>query len=346
MFLVQASLLGELAAASAASEANLAFFDIQPDALPGLDSLVRAAGAPVLQAVPIVPMRIKSVNGTAVEDLLKKRQSWALRREYRSSFRDTLVTSEKVTAGRWVTRDTSAIPAISVERDLAAELPVALGDTIVWDVQGVRVASVVRSLREVQWARFEPNFFVVFEPRALRDAPRTYAMLTRVDDATARAVLQRDAVARYPSVSTLDLSSIQTTVRKILTKVSLAVRFLALFSLVTGVLVLVSAVSSSRRQRVREAVLLKTLGATRAQIGRIMTAEYAALGVLGSATGMLLSVFGAWGVMKFVFESQFSLAPVGMIALAVGSVVLTVAIGILSGREVFSATVSEELRAE
>jgi putative ABC transport system permease protein len=151
---------------------------------------------------------------------------------------------------------------------------------------------------------------------------------------------------RFPSLSTLDLSSIQETVRKILTKVSLAVRFLALFSLVTGVLVLVSAVSSSRRQRVREAVLLKTLGATRAQIGRILMAEYAALGALGSATGMVLSVAGAWGVMKFIFESPFTLAPVGMLALAVGAMLLTVTIGLWSGREVFAATVSDELRGE
>ena len=344
VFLVQSSLLGELAAASKASEANLAFFDIQPDAMAGLDSLVRATGAPVLQAVPIVPMRVAEINGTTVAELTKKRPSWALRREYRSSYRDTLVSSEKVTAGRWMARDSSAISSISVERDLATELELALGDTVTWDVQGVRVASVVRSLREVQWARFEPNFFVVFEPRALRDAPRTFALLTRVDDATARAVLQRDAVTRYPSVSTLDLSAIQTAVRRILTKVSLAVRFLALFSLVTGVLVLVSAVSSSRRQRVREAVLLKTLGATRAQIGRIMVAEYAALGALGSATGMVLSVAAAWAVMKFVFESRFAFAPAGMVGLALGSVALTVTIGVWSGREVFRATVSEELR--
>ncbi len=125
---------------------------------------------------------------------------------------------------------------------------------------------------------------------------------------------------------------------------SLAVRFLSLFSLVTGVLVLVSAVSSARRQRVREAVLLKTLGATRAQIARIMAAEYASLGALGSLTGMTLSAFAAWGVMHFIFESAFALAPVGMLLLAAGTMVLTVSIGVWSGREVFSATVSDELR--
>jgi putative ABC transport system permease protein len=344
VYLVQSSLLGELRAASSAAQANLAFFDVQPPAVPAVDSLVRAVHAPVLQQVAIIPMRVAEVNGVPVADLTKKRQSWALRREYRSSYRDTLVASEKVTAGKWGPREAAGLPGISVEKDLAAELQVALGDTIVWDVQGVRIPSIVTSLREVQWARFEPNFFVVFEPRALKDAPASFAILTRLDDATARAQLQHDVVTRFPSASAIDLSTIQDAVRKILDKVSLAVRFLSLFSLVTGVLVLVSAVSSARRQRVREAVLLKTLGATRAQIARIMTSEYASLGALGSLTGMTLSVAAAWGVMHFIFESTFTLAPLGMLILALGTMMLTVAIGVWSGREVFRATVSEELR--
>jgi putative ABC transport system permease protein len=340
VYLVQSSLLGELRAAGNAAQANMAFFDVQPAAVAGLDSMVQAAHAPVLQQVAIVPMRVAEVNGVSVADITKKRQSWALRREYRSSYRDTLVASERVTAGKWGPRDA----AISVEHDLAAELQVVLGDTIVWDVQGVRVPSIVTSLREVQWARFEPNFFVVFEPRALKDAPASFAVLTRIDDARGRAQLQHDVVTRFPSASAIDLSTIQDAVRRILDKVSLAVRFLSLFSLVTGVLVLVSAVSSARRQRVREAVLLKTLGATRAQIARIMAAEYASLGALGSLTGMTLSAFAAWGVMHFIFESTFALAPVGMLLLAAGTMVLTVSIGVWSGREVFRATVSDELR--
>ncbi|HUO52533.1 MAG TPA: FtsX-like permease family protein, partial [Gemmatimonadaceae bacterium] len=346
LYLVQASLLRELALASDAAQANLVFYDVQPDALKGLDSMVRAAGAPVLQEVPIVPMRIDAIGGKSAAELTKQRQSWALRREYRSSWRDTTVASEKVVAGRFGARPADSLPGISVERDLAAELQVKLGDTVTWDVQGVRVPTVVTSLRDVQWARFEPNFFVVFEPRALKDAPAIYALLTRLDSANARAVLQRDAVARFPSVSTIDLSTIQDTVRGILGKVSLAVRFLALFSLATGVLVLVSAVTSARRQRVREAVLLKTLGATRAQIGRIMMAEYAALGALGSATGMVLAVGGAWGVMRLVFDSRPAFATGGLLGVAAGTMLLTVGIGVWTGREVFGATVSEELREE
>ena len=344
LFLVQASLLKQLAVASSATEANLLLFDVQPDALHGLDSMVRAVGAPVLQEVPIVPMKIAAVNGRPVADLEKEHPSWALRREYRSSYRDSLVSSEKVTAGRWGPSAPNELPGISVSDDVAEEIRVHLGDTVTWDVQGVRVPAVVRSLRHVEWARFSPNFFIVFEPRALAGAPATWALLVRVDSAVQRATLQHDAVQRYPSISAIDLSTIQSTLKDILSKVTIAVRLLSLFSFFIGVLVLVSAVISSRRQRVREAVLLKTLGATRAQIGRILLAEYAALGALGSATGMFLSIAGAWGVMKLVFDTRITFAPAGMLALAAGTMLLTVAVGLWSGREVFSATVSEELR--
>jgi putative ABC transport system permease protein len=267
-----------------------------------------------------------------------------VRRENRSTYRDSLVSTEKVTAGKWGPSAPNELPSVSVEQDFARELRVGLGDTITWDVQGVRVPTVVRSLRDVKWARFSTNFFLVFEPRALAGAPASWALLTRVDSAYARATLQHDAVQRYPSISAIDLTTIQSAIQDIVSKVTLAVRLLSLFSFAIGILVLVSAVVSSRRQRVREAVLLKTLGATRAQIGRILMAEYAALGALGSGTGMLLAVAGAWGVMKLVFETRLDFAPAGMLALGAGTMLLTVGVGLWSGREVFSATVSEELR--
>ncbi|HKG95895.1 MAG TPA: FtsX-like permease family protein, partial [Gemmatimonadaceae bacterium] len=147
-----------------------------------------------------------------------------------------------------------------------------------------------------------------------------------------------------PNVSSIDLSLIQQTVANIVRKVSVAVRFLAIFSLAMGVPVLFSAVAATRRARVREGVLLKTLGATRAQIGRIMLAEYALLGVLGSLTGMVLSFGGAWGLTHYFFKSQFTpvLGPAALIAAAM--LALTLAIGLLSGRDVFKTTAMAALR--
>lgn len=208
----------------------------------------------------------------------------------------------------------------------------------------MRIRTRVTSLREVQWARFEPNFFVVFQPAALRDAPQSYVLLTRVNDDAARARLQRDVVQRFPNVSTIDLSLIENAVSRILDRVSLAVRFMALFSVVTGVLVLVSAVAASRRQRVRESVLLKTLGATRAQIVRMLFTEYALLGAIGSLAGILLAIGGGWAAMHFIFKTPFSVAPLALAIVAASTMLLTIVTGLLAARDVFAATPMAALR--
>jgi putative ABC transport system permease protein len=310
--------------------------------------------------VPIVPMRIAAYRSrtpvarprTAHSDTggagrEANRPSWAVRREYRSSYRDSLATSEKLVAGKWWTSDgpdADGVFEISLEQSLAEELGVTVGDTITWDVQGVRIPTRVTSLREVQWARFEPNFFVVFQPAALREAPQSYVLLTRVNDDTYRARLQRDVVQRLPNISTIDLSLIQNAVGKILDRVSLAVRFMALFSVVTGVLVLVSAIAASRRQRVRESVLLKTLGATRAQIVRMLFTEYALLGAIGSLAGILLAVGGGWAAMHFIFKTPFAIAPFALALVAAATMLLTIVTGLFAARDVFAETPMAALR--
>jgi putative ABC transport system permease protein len=349
LYLVQRSLLSHLSFSDTTTQANLAFFDVQSDQLAGLDSLIRRSGDPVLQQVPIVPMRIASINGRSVAELSRERSSWALRREYRSSYRDSLIGSERIIEGSWkrTSDSTAGLPAVSFEEDVAEELGLALGDTVTWDVQGVRLPTVVTSLREVNWARFEPNFFVLFPPSALADAPQTFVLLTRIDgpgSTVRRAALQRDAVDDYPNVSSIDLSMIQQTVADILGKISVAVRFMALFSIATGALVLLSAVAATRRQRLREAVLLKTLGATRVQIRSIMLAEYAVLGLLGSIVGLVLSLGGAWGLVHFIFDIPFAPLAPPLVLLAALMTLLTLSIGLWSSRDVFSATPMEALR--
>ena len=142
----------------------------------------------------------------------------------------------------------------------------------------------------------------------------------------------------------MDLTLIQNTVNNVLGKVTSAIRFMAIVCLGFGIPVLFSAVAATRRERLREGVLLKTLGATRRQVGRIMLVEYALLGALGSAAGVLLSVGGAWLLMKFVFEQSFSPAILPVLLVAAAMTGLAIAIGLLTGREVFRSTPMAALR--
>jgi putative ABC transport system permease protein len=350
LYVTQANLIRHLTLSGEATRANMAFFDVQPDQIERVDSLVRQYG-PILQRVPIVPMRIAEIGGRSVAELIADTSDqisgWAVRREYRSSWRDTLVGSERIVAGTWFTSNEAgdrALAEVSLEREIATELGVGVGDTIVWDVQGVRVPTRITSVREVNWARFEPNFFAVFEPGALEGAPASHVVLTGVADATARARLQRAVVDVYPNVSSLDLALIQDSVERILDKVAVAVRFMALFSLATGALVLFSAVAATRRRRIREAVLLRTLGATRPQIRRMMLTEYAVLGALGALTGVLLSLGGAWGIVHYMFELPFALTSGASVAIGLGMMLLTVVLGLTSGRRVLSETPMAALR--
>ncbi|HEU4631662.1 MAG TPA: FtsX-like permease family protein [Gemmatimonadaceae bacterium] len=349
LVLVQRNLLARFEFDMDASRGNVLFFDVQEDQIGGLDSLVRAQGARVVQRTPIVTMRIAAVNGRAVDTLLRDttRARWALRREYRSTYRDAPVPTEQITAGRWVAAtDTTTLPAVSLEQEIARDLRVGVGDTITWDVQGVRVPTRVTSLREVTWARLEPNFFAVFEPRAIAAAPQQHVLLAEAPGTALTARVQQQAVRRYPNVSSIDLSLIRRTVGQIVEKASVAVRFLALFSVAMAIPVLTSAVAATQRARVREGVLLKTLGATRRQVRRILLAEYALLGLLGSATGLLLAYGGAWAAMRWIFEAEFH--PVAGPALAVAAVMtaLAVLLGLAGGRDVLRATPIEALRAE
>jgi putative ABC transport system permease protein len=298
-------------------------------------------------------MRIAEIAGrpvaTILADTARRRGGWALRREYRSTYRDSVVPTERVISGAWFkapTRDADGTPVydVSLERDVAGDLRVKLGDTIVWDVQGVQVRTRVTSLREVQWERFDLNFFAVFPTAAIESAPKQFAVMAHVADPQRVALLQREVVTRHPNVSSVDLTLIQSTIGKIIDRVSMAVRFLALFSLATGLPVLFSAVAATRRDRLREGVLLKTLGATRAQILRVLLAEYAVLGALGAVAGMALAFAGAWALVRFVFEGSFSPDWPAAIGIAALMMAITVVIGLVTAREVFKETPMAALR--
>jgi putative ABC transport system permease protein len=235
---------------------------------------------------------------------------------------------------------------ISVEVDLADDLRVGIGDEIVWDVQGRALRTRVAHLREVEWARFEPNFFVVFPEGPLDAAPQSFVFLSRIEDASARGRFQRAAVERFPNVTAIDLSQVQQAIERVVSRVSLAIRFMALFSLAAGAVVLMGAVAAGRYQRLREAALLKTLGATRGQLLRILLAEYLSLGGLAVVAALALSSLAGWALVRFFFDARFSWPGGDLALLSLAVLALTVAVGLLNSREVLRKPPLAVLRAE
>jgi putative ABC transport system permease protein len=380
VYLMQSNLLRPLQV-NAGSQGNLLLFDVQQDQETGVEGILSRGGTRVLQKAPIIPMRIAAINGVPASRLAPTAyggeepdsagggedgterdgngppgdgdapEGWAVRREYRSTYRDTLVDSEVVLRGRMWTpgqggAERDGLAQVSMDISVAEDLKVDVGDVVTWDVQGVRIRTRVTSIREVDWQRLEPNFFAVFPTEVLNAAPQTWVMLARAPDDAARAVAQRDVVRRYSNVAVLDLTAVQEALDEVLGRVAAVIRFLAAFSVVTGFVVLLGAILTGRLQRIRESVLLRTLGATRRQIGRVLLAEYLSLGLLASLAGILLAVVGGWALAKWLFEVDYVVPVLPLVWMALGVTAISATVGLLASREVFRHTPLEALREE
>lgn len=337
LYLLEFMLLNQRELVGSNTEPDLLFFDIQWDQRAGLHELIEAEGLAILDEAPVVTMRLVAINERTVasirQDPEANIESWILNREWRSTYRAELkAATESIVAGTFTAQwDGLQEPVpISMERGMAEDLGIWLDDTLVFNVQGIELETVVTSIREVNWQRMRSNFFTVFPAGVLEDAPTYYIAFTRTGGVEATAALQGKVVDAFPNVMTIDLGLILSTVRKILDKVSYVIRFMGSFAVVTGLVVLAGAVMTSRYQRVRESVLLRTMGASAKQILGIVLVEYLLLGLLSACVGILLSSAAAWGLGKYVFELDFnlSLAAVGVVLLGVTA--LTTLIGMMN----------------
>ncbi|CAN5651118.1 ABC transporter permease [soil metagenome] len=353
LYLSREVLLAQFRSIDAKDQPNIFLFDIQPDQTQGVANVVRAAGLPVIQEAPIVTMRLAEIKGRKTTEILadpkRKMPEWQLHREYRCTYREQSSNTEKITAGQWIGRvdyQPGDVVPISIDKDIAKDFEAKIGDELVFDVQGVPIKTRIASTREIDWKRFQTNFFVVFPAGVLEGAPTFNVLVSRVRNAEESARLQSAVVAQYPNVSALDLTSVIQTVDAILSKVALVIRVMSLFTVGAGLIVLASTIWSGRYQRLKESILLRTLGASRMQIWKILCAEYAMLGVLASSTGIVLAVGSSWALARFIFNLDYapSVWPPIITALAVSA--LTVTIGLLTSRGVGSTPPLEILRAE
>lgn len=284
---------------------NIYLIDVQPDQIDGVASIVKAQSLPVLENSPMVTMRIQAIRGVPINEA-KNIPRWVARREFRSTYRDFLNPTETVIAGEWhkTIPDPNGPVPLSLEEKIAGDLKVKLGDTLTIDVQGVPVEAKITSIRKVDWSRFNLNFFMVFPPGVLEGAPGFNVITTRAPDAAASGKLQRALATDFANVTAIDLSQILETVRGILSKISLVVTVLGGFTVLAGLPILVGTLLNGRDVRLKESVLLRTLGASAKQVRTILTIEYATLGFLSALTGVVLAVGANAALAVFVFKTS------------------------------------------
>jgi putative ABC transport system permease protein len=334
-----------------ASNPNIILLDIQSSQKAEVKAVIERNALPVLDNIPIITMRVHSINGESAnsirEDTNSTRDKWIVNHEFRTTYRDSLVASETILAGEWPLQQQPNGPIpISISDNLANTGEVAVGDTIVFNVQGVLMNTVIGSVRTVDWQRMQLNFSVLFPAGVLESAPQFSVLTTNVPDETAAANLQQQLVKNFPNVSILDLRQLLTTVQGILDKISWVINFMAFFSILTGIIVLIGSVRTSKYQRIKESVLLRTLGAKSKQILKITALEYLYLGVLGSGIGIMLSLFASLLLAVFVFKAAFVPSLVPFLVLLPGITAIVLTIGLLNSRSVLNSPPLEVLRKE
>ncbi len=313
LYLTQDLLLSALNFSTSDDIPNVAFYDIQADQNHGVNQVISELGYETLQNVPIVTMRLEAIGNAKVTQILadtsRKARRWALQREYRSTYRDSLIETEKLSEGEFIGQyelnmDNLAndyVP-ITVSSDLMDDLAATIGDTLRWDVQGITISSTIVGIREVSWDEPQPNFFVVFPDGVLNYAPQFFATTVRTSTRSEALILQQQIVNRYPNISALDIGLLIESFRDFLNQITFVIQFIGLFSILTGLIVLAGAAASSRFQRLKEAQLLRVLGAQKQIIKRILFIEFFAVGGLSSLLGVGLSLGVSYLVGYFVFD--------------------------------------------
>lgn len=352
LFFTQDLLLQRLDITSGNDQPNMLVYNIQGKDKDAIADLAKSYELPVLQNIPIVTMRLESIDDISkaehMKDTTSEMSRWVFRREYRVSYRDTLNENEEIIKGSWHgNQPKNDSIFISISERLAEGSNAGIGTKIIWNVQGALIETFVGSIRKrMELANTQARFFVLFPNGVLEKAPQFYFLLSRAENPQQSADFQKELVKKFPSVLAGDFSQVLKAVDEIIGKVSFVIRFMALFSIMTGLLVLISSVVLSKYQRIQESVLLRTLGAKSRQILMINALEYFMLGALATLTGIGLAFIGSYLLATFLFDIPFTpnLFPTLWLFLSITG--LTLLIGLFNSREVLTKPPLEVLRKE
>jgi putative ABC transport system permease protein len=290
------------------------FIDIQPDQRDAFVALL-AARHTSADVVPVARARLRVVGDRPVKTETapggESESRWYLTREYVVTARPDLPRGNVVVEGRWwddpPAEERTGV-RVSVEQELARRLGIGIGSTIALDIQGEPLDARVASLRSVDWDNRGLNFFLLFAPGALDGVSITYvaaAQSAGVDE----VALQQAVAAAFPNVTAIPIGEVLASVARVVERVSFAVRGVALLVAAAGFIVLGGAVAAARAARLREAMILKTLGAGRPAIVRALAVEF---GLVGAAAGMLgtgLAAALAWAIARWVLDVPWVWAP-------------------------------------
>jgi putative ABC transport system permease protein len=328
---------------------NMFLLDIQKDQEQGLSELVAQTTGERPILVPTIRVRVVEINGKAIDfnEAEMKRDRGRLSREYVVTYRPALESNEKIIAGQFWDASPSAEPEISIEESMRGMIGLDVGGEITFDVQGRKMTARVTSIRHVDWRNSRTGFMVLFRPGTLENAPQMMVgALNGPIGELERSRFQRAVVDKYPNVSVIDVVDIVRAVERIVKNITLAVSFVGAFVLLSGGLILTGSLAMTKFQRIYEVAVLKTLGAKRKMLLKILLAEYGLIGLVAGVIGSSAAVGLSYVTSRFVFEIPWSFTPVVNFGGVGATIILVTVVGALATFDVLTRKPLVTLRAQ
>jgi putative ABC transport system permease protein len=331
---VRNDLMQEWRASLPADAPNYFMINIRADQVDPIKSFFTAQQLPQPELVPMIRARLVEINGTQVSNirLPTDRGREFVEREANLTWSVDPQENNTIVSGQWWREGDAGGPRVSVEMELARSLGLKIGDALVYDVGGERVAATVANFREVRWDTFLPNFFMVFSPGVLDDAAGTY--ITAVHIPRDRRSMMIEFTRNFSEVTAIDLDAIITQVRGVMDKATLAVQYVFGFTLLAGITVLLAAIQATRDERRYESAMLRTLGASRRVVLQGVAAEFATLGLLSGTLAAVGASAAGYFLAKQLFDLNYTFDPLVWVVGLVSGTLLVGISGTLATRSV------------
>lgn len=299
-----------------------------------------------LRLVPSLRGPVTAVNGTRVTKLKAIPEgAWILRGDRGLTFAAELPPANRVVAGRWWPANYRGPPLISIDVEAATALRLKVGDTLTIGVLGRPIEARIASLREIDWRSLGFNFVIIFAPGTIESAPYTLMATVAPEAGASTAAFERRLTAELPMVSAVRVAEVVEQAKILLGSIDGAVRIATGFAIMMGMIVLAGSVVATRRERRRDIVLLRLVGATRGEVGRSQLIEFALLSAAVSLAAFAAGAIAAWGIVTLVFEFGFRPDWPWLAAIPAGAILLAIFAAFLAALPALNARPAEGLRA-
>ncbi|WP_048647306.1 ABC transporter permease [Nitratireductor soli] len=327
---------------------NFFFVDIQGSEVENFAALVeKEAPQGMLMRVPMLRGRITALNGVNVRDMtIPPEGGWVLRGDRGITYSAEMPENATLTEGEWWAPDYQGEPLVSFVEEEGRQLGLKLGDTITVNVLGRTVTARIGSFRRVEWESLAINFVMVFSPNTFAGAPHAWlATLTDAEATPADESRLLNAVTRaFPTVTTVRVKDALDVVNRLVSQLATAVRAAAAVALIASVLVLSGALAAGNRARIHDAVVLKTLGATRRTLIAAFSLEYLLIGLATAVFALVAGSVAAWFVVSQIMGLASSFLPEVALSTIVIALVLTVGFGLVGTWRVLGHKAAPVLR--